>query len=347
MPLQLRGSDKKTLLWKNPKPNSNRQTKILRSQWVAETSQFVVETHTSLEDEIKKVVPLEIDFEGVKIKAQFEVLNCMNDGKVIYAVSTEHFKRIKVIPQTAKSISFQVCHLCGQSTNDFKHSHRHRIKYHHLIPLGFAPMHVAKNSCECLLNSAFRKSAIKSFGTKNKTTLKEAQNIMCEKLRLETGARLFEPEPAKKDNSNTGQNLKQVTRYPKAAAKILDCSEQLISLLHEFLGMLESLETQNADELEEMGKQVFELFKHDFGEFSKLSPSFHRAVAHSGEVARYFQAQGFTIGELSECAQEAINAPTKKDVAQFSFRGSHKKQNLGCLKRNWAFSDPLTMEYAE
>jgi hypothetical protein len=162
---------------KNPKPNSNRQTKILRSQWVAETSQFVVETHTSLEDEIKKVEPLEIDFEGVKIKAQFEVLNCMNDGKVIYAVSTEHFKRIKVIPQTAKSISFQVCHLCGQSTNDFKQSHRHRIKYHHLIPLGFAPMHVAKNSRECLLNSAFRNSAIKSFGTKNKTTLKEAQNI--------------------------------------------------------------------------------------------------------------------------------------------------------------------------
>ena len=54
----------------------------------------------------------------------------------------------------------------------------------------------------------------------------------------------------------------------------------------------------------------------DFGEFSQLSPSFHRAVAHSGEVARYFQAQGFTIGELSECAQEAINAPTKKDDAQ-------------------------------
>ena len=129
---------------------------------------------------------------------------------------------------------------------------------------------------------------------------------------METGARLFEPEPAKKGNSNTGENLKQVTRYPKAAAKILDCSEQLIYLLHEFLGLLESLESQNADELEEMGKQVFELFQHDFGEFSQLSHSFHLAVAHSGEVARYFQAQGFTIGELSECAQEAINAPTKK-----------------------------------
>ena len=168
--------------------------------------------------------------------------------------------------------------------------------------------------------------------------MKEAQNIMCEKLRLETGARLFEPEPAKKGNSNTGENLKQVTRYPKAAAKILDCSEQLISLLHEFLGMLESLETQNADELEEMGKQVFELFKHDFGEFSKLSPSFHRAVAHSGEVARYFQAQGFTIGELSECAQMP---PQKKMLRNSVSEVPIKKQKLGCLKRNWAFSEPF------
>ena len=110
--------------------------------------------------------------------------------------------------------------------------------------------------------------------------------------------------------------------------------------------MLESLESQNADDPEEMGKQVFELFQHDFGEFSQLSPLFHRAMAHSGEVARCFQAQGFTIGELTECAEEAINAPTNKDVAQFNFRGSHKEQNLGCFKRNWAFSDPFTTEYA-
>ena len=87
------------------------------------------------------------------------------------------------------------------------------------------PHSTQRCSRECLLNSAFRKSAIKSFGMKNKTTVKEAQNIMCEKLRLETGARLFEPEPAKKGNSNTGKNLRQVTRYPKTTAKILDCSE--------------------------------------------------------------------------------------------------------------------------
>ena len=61
----------------------------------------------------------------------------------------------------------------------------------------------------------------------------------------------------------------------------------------------------------------------------------------------YYQAQGFTIGELSETAQEAINAPTKKDVASFSFRGSHQKQNLGYFRRNWAFGDPFTMQYAE
>ena len=68
---------------------------------------------------------------------------------------------------------------------------------------------------------------------------------------------------------------------------------------------------------------------------------------HSAEFARYYQAQGFTIGQLSETAQEAINTPTKKDVAMFSFRGSHTTQNLGCFKRNWALNDPFTLEFAE
>ena len=87
---------------------------------------------------------------------------------------------------------------------------------------------------------------------------------MCEKLRLETGARLFEPEPAKKGNSNTGENLKQVTRYPKTTAKILDCSEQLIYLLHEFLGRLESLESQNADGLSQILSQWNMLNKFEY-----------------------------------------------------------------------------------
>ena len=111
--------------------------------------------------------------------------------------------------------------------------------------------------------------------------------------------------------------------------------------------MIESLKSQDADVMEILSKRVFDLFQKDFGEYSQLSPSFHRLLAHSAEFARYYQAQGFTIGELSETAQEAINAPTKRDVSSFSFRGSRQKQNLGCFRRNWAFGDPFTMEYAK
>ena len=78
-----------------------------------------------------------------------------------------------------------------------------------------------------------------------------------------------------------------------------------------------------------------------------MSPSFHRAIAHSEEFAQYYQKEGFTIGELSETAQEAINAPTKKDVALFRLRGPHQSQNMQCFKRNWSFSDPFTMDFAE
>ena len=162
---------------------------------------------------------------------------------------------------------------------------------------------------------------------------------------MATGARLFEPEPEKK--GNTGANLKLITQYAEKTAQILDCSEELLVLLHELLGMIESINAQDADVMETLSKRIFHLFQQDFGQFSQLSPSFHRALAHSAEFARYYQDQGFTIGELSETAQEAINAPTKKDVASFSFRGSHQKQNLGCFRRNWAFGDPFTMQYAE
>ena len=95
-----------------------------------------------------------------------------------------------------------------------------------------------------------------------------------------------------------------------------------------------------------LSERIFHLFQTDFGEFSKMSPSFHRAISHSEEFAQYYQKEGFTIGEMSETAQEAINCPTKKDVAFFSFRGS-QSQNLQCFQRNWTFADPFTLEFAE
>ena len=101
-------------------------------------------------------------------------------------------------------------------------------------------------------------------------------------------------------------------------ADILDCSEELLFLTHELLGMIESVKEQDPKVMEILSKRIFELFQEDFGQYSQLSPSFHRALVHSSEFAQYYQAQGFTIGELSETAQEAINAPTKKDVASLT-----------------------------
>ena len=233
VPLQLRASDQKTILWKNKKPNSNRQTKILRSEWVAETSEFIVESHNSLEAEIKNLQSLEVEVDGVKILVNFEVLNCMNDGKVLHAVATQHYKREKMIPEASKSLSFQVCHLCNRSSKDFqKDFHHARATIEALKPLGFAPLHCAKNSRECILRSAFRKSAMTHFGKKDAATVKMAQNRICEKLSWATGARLFDPEPEKKGNSNNGENLKLITQYPEKTAKILDCCEFLAFVVH-------------------------------------------------------------------------------------------------------------------
>ena len=117
--------------------------------------------------------------------------------------------------------------------------------------------------------------------------------------------------------------------------------------MHEILGMLESTKKQDVNQLRILAERAFFLFKQDFGDFSQMSPSLHRALQHSVEFMVGYQEQGFTIGELSETAQEAINAPTKKNTSLFSFRGSYSAQNLGCFIRNWMTSDPSVLEYAE
>ena len=74
--------------------------------------------------------------------------------------------------------------------------------------------------------------------------------------------------------------LKIVTKYPSKAAPILDCSEELLFVTHEVLGQLESTDEQNVKEFEQLSERAFSLFKKDFGEYSQISPSFHRALRH-------------------------------------------------------------------
>ena len=95
--------------------------------------------------------------ENERITVNYVVKNC-NDGKVVHAVATEYYRKNKLISETAKSISFQT-------------------------------------TLECILKSAFRKHAVKSSGLKTTSAVKSSQDLICEHLRLETGPRLFEPEP--------------------------------------------------------------------------------------------------------------------------------------------------------
>ena len=114
--------------------------------------------------------------------------------------------------------------------------------------------------------------------------------------------------------------MKLVTKDPSKTAEILDCSEELTYL----------------------AKEVFNKFKKEFAEYSNITPSLHRALQHSKEFISKYQSEGFTIGELSETAQEAFNFDDKANVRDFSYRGSFKQQNIDTIHRNWTASNPLT-----
>lgn len=342
-PLELRSSDQTKTFWKNDLPNSRRRTRILKSTWAKETTKFIMDSYEKLEEEISSLQPLKMKFGDQEISIDFLVLNVMNDGKVQNAISTKYYKDKNLVDQSAKSLSTQMCHLCGLTSRDFgKHFLVKHQTIKELMCIGFAPMHACKNSRECILRSAFRKHSIKKKGKKDGASVKESQLEICQKLREATGGRYFEPEPSKGGNSNTGQNLKLITKNPQLVAPILDCSEELLFSLHEVLSMIESTKRQDVKLMTTLSENVFNLFQRDFGAYSTMSPSLHRALQHSSEFIEKYQSEGLTLGALSECAQEAINTDSKKDVRDNSFRGSHAKQNLNCFNRNWTFSDPQT-----
>ena len=84
--------------------------------------------------------------------------------------------------------------------------------------------------------------------------------------------------------------------------------------MHELLSAIESTQKQNIELTTKLAELVFYGFKEEYGDYSTISPSFHRALQHSAFFMKHYQDHGHTIGKLSECAQEAINFDTKEDV---------------------------------
>ena len=104
-----------------------------------------------------------------------------------------------------------------------------------LLEYGCAPLHECMRSRETIIRAAANKKA----ALENKSA-KDALKEICVEIRKETGATLFVPEPEKKGNSNTGVNLKTVTKESHKTASILKCSTELLDKLDRLLEIVES-----------------------------------------------------------------------------------------------------------
>jgi hypothetical protein len=275
VPLKLKKTGTNYNYWKNTKPNSRRRTRLIKSTWTKETQEFVIGSFTKLEDAIDNLKPYKTNIDDVEINVKFEVKNVMNDGKVMNIMANEYYKTRNIVPQTSKCIDSKKCHLCYKTCKEYmKEFHMDDNHPAELVKLGFAPMHAAKNARECLLNSAIRKHAMKTYGNKMKDSQNKSKHILCRKVREATGARLFEVDAAVAGNSNTGENLKQLTKHPELVANILDCSEDLIHSMHELLAGIESTEMQDVNVHEHLAEHVFNIFKEEFGEYSNITHHF-------------------------------------------------------------------------
>jgi hypothetical protein len=284
--------------------------------------------------------------DGIEIKVGFINYNCMNDGKTLNAVSTEHYRIKGIIPLTQKEISTQKCHLCLGSTKDFQSQFEvQKPIAEELLKYGCAPLHEGMRSIEAIINAAARKRSVMKKNIKTKQSVDECLKEICREIKEETGARLFEPEPEKQGNSNIGPNLKIVLRESEKTAQILDCHPLLLQYLQEILGMVESLTTQDPEAVEQLCRTVYSMYQDAYGAFSGISPSLHRLLQHTVLYMLHYQSCGLTIGQMSEQGQEATNADSKTDRQIHSFRGNHEQNNMDCFTRSWWSADPYVLFY--
>ena len=151
VPLALEATNGGETIWRNPKPNSRRRTRILKSKWAKESTEHILETFANIEDQIKNLHNKKFVLDNIEVNITFKVFNVMNDGKVMTTISSEYFKEKGIIAKSAKSLSTQTCHLCGLNTSNFSHKFKCKQAIPDLKRIGFAPMHASKNSRECLL----------------------------------------------------------------------------------------------------------------------------------------------------------------------------------------------------
>ena len=297
---------KEIVVWKNPRPSSPRFCRPIRLQFKREDKISTLEEKRYIDDQIKKLLPFQINLGGKEISVHYQLLFTIIDGKVCNTVT-----------ETASAMRCFLCKSVPSQFNDIEAMTKKKIDESEL-QYGLSTLHCWIRFFECLLNVGYKKElqTWQSRGKESKEKLELRKTAIRNSFKQELHSLIDFPKPGGSVNTNDGNTVRRFFENFEIAARILEIDETLIYRFYVILQVLPCGLTANVPLFEAYCLETARMFV-DLYPWYKMSPTVHKVLIH---VPKMIESMILPIGQLSEEAQEARN----KDIRNYRENFSRK-----------------------
>lgn len=142
--------------------------------------------------------------------------------------------------------------------------------------------------------------------------------------------------------STTGNLVRRGFKDPAKLAEVLELDRELVENIALILLLFKSKEYLNLDELEKFCKQTNKRHFEKY-DWAKMSPTVHKLLNHSCQIARKFP---MPLAYYSEEASEACHKFFRKNMINHARQNNKKSRLLDVYNRAVYLSDPkISMVY--
>lgn len=303
VPLQLKY--KEQVLWNNPVPSSTRFCRPIHLQFNKETTELSQNERDNIDDEIKKLKPLDvaldIDYELVSDE------NRRDDISVTYDLNLTMVDQ-KVINALTETKSTMRCYVCGATPKQFNNLQDLPPSSEEAYQYGLSPLHKWIRCFEMLLHIGYRISVEKwrVSSEADKSSVAARKKEIQDRFKSELGLKVDQPKQGS-GNTNDGNTARRAFHEEEIFADICGLDVDIVHRLHVILTAVSCKS--------EIDSIKFGTYCHETAElliqlypWYKMPVSVHILLVHGGVI---LSSSVLPIGMMSEEAQEARNKDNK------------------------------------
>lgn len=308
VPLKISDAQAKTEVWKNNSPSSTTNCRPIKIIYAKENPTLIREHEKNITDQIQKLSSYMLEYEGFKIKFQYEMYLTMIDGAVV-----------NVLAQNSASSN---CYLCG-ATPSLMNSFNvvERPINENFLRYGLSTLHAQIKFFECLLHISYKLpfKKWKVFGEENKKLFNENKQKIQNEFRQQMGL-IVDRVKTGYGTSNDGNTARRFFRNPEKAAHITNINIDLIKNFSLILRILSCGYEINVDTFKNLLKETYNLYMTNYSWYY-LPPTVHKVLIHGCDIIK---SLSLPIGLLSEDALECRHKEIRK------FRKENSRKNSRC-----------------